>query len=523
MKKSDWLFCREILAVFGVAMMVFALLTGANFGILINDGWIAATDSAGAYAASMVFQADSWRFPWGANPNFGVTSVVYTDSIPLLALLMKGFAHIIGRPVYYLGFWFLLNIFMVAYASFLLGRRLGLRYWDRLALSILCTANVMYLARMIGAQHLALSSCWLILLCFLCLLNQFSGMKWCGLLLLAAGIHAYLLAMVFVFFMVHAARNRAWVQVSFNTVVLGIWMYLLGYSYPTMTAVAVNEFKPYGADLAFFFNSFNWGVLPQIFIPAHPEQYDAHLFIGSGACLLAFAALIVLIVNPKRIQAGYSLLPLVLPVTLLLLAATGLTLQIAGFLILDIPVPPPLDKPFRIFRAIGRFGWGASYLMILGSLIMVSHMKNKAIVNLLIVAACLLQMLDVTIARQHTQVQSAVLLEDQPHLIPLVNFLHDSASWNKEVFKIANPLELESLMQEDAIFAKAGARAFSMVHSARQSPLWLLQAQDQAMVALKQRRQAIYIIASNRLDLIPEAGFEAFRYRNFIVGRFCPF
>jgi len=515
-----WHSYRDSLTAVGVALIVFMLLTDANFGMVINDGWIAATDLAGAHAASIVFQMDHWRFPWGANPNYGSTSVVYTDSIPLVALFMKVIAQVTGQPIYYFGLWFLLNIILVAYTSFLLGRQLGLPYGGRLALSILYTANVMYLARMVGAQHIALSSSWLILLCFLCLLNDSSSLRWCGLLLIAAGIHAYLLAITLVFFIVYAVRNRVWMRASVNTVILGVWMYLLGYTYPAITTITVNEFKPYGADLAFFFNSFNWGVLPEIFIPAHPAQYDAHLFIGSGACLLAFVALILLIIKREANQACFALLPLILPVILLLLAATGLTIQIAGFTLLDISIPTPLDKPFRAFRAIGRFGWGTSCLIILGSLVIVFDMKNRSVVFLLITAACLLQLLDVRSVREKSMVRSASSLEQHSDLIPLTNFLHNSIHWNREVYKIVSPLELEALMQEDAVLAKLGARFFTTTHSARQSSQRIIQVEFQTMEALKQRRQAFYIVASNRAALIPKEGFKAIRYRNFIVGGF---
>jgi hypothetical protein len=44
------------------------------------------------------FQNDIWRFPLGSNPNYGeeiASSIVYTDSIPILAFLFKSIRSLI--------------------------------------------------------------------------------------------------------------------------------------------------------------------------------------------------------------------------------------------------------------------------------------------------------------------------------------------------------------------------------------------------------------------------------------------
>lgn len=204
-----------------------------------------------------------------------------------------------------------------------------------------------------------------------------------------------------------------------------------------------------------------------------------------------------------------------------MLFATGLTIQIAGFTALDITIPPLLDKPFRIFRAIGRFGWAASYLIILGALVVVMCIEKKTFAYLLIGVACLFQLLDVQNAHCSSKIRSFNSLEQQPDLLPLAVFLQDyKKHWNGEVYKIANSLELEAFQREDAVLAKFGARMFSSTHSARQSYSQVQRAQIQTVEMLIQRRPALYVITQDRSDLVPKEGFMAIKHRGFVVGVF---
>lgn len=482
--------CSSITALL-IGLTVFSLLTGGQFSLLWSDGWIGNTDLAGAYASSLVFQTDVWRFPLGANPLFGATSVVFTDAVPIAALLAKCIAGFTGQPLSYLGGWFLLNSIATAFIGLLLGRELKLPFWGQAALAILLSANVIGPARMVGAQHLALSSVWLVLWGFLLVLRHSSARTWGLLLFLAAGIHAYLLATCLVLYLWDLVRNRAWIRPLATFPLLALWMYLLGYAYPTLSTVAVNEYKPYAADLAFFFNSFNWGVIPELFKPALPPQYDALLFLGSGGCLLIVAAVVIGVSRRTSWNALKELKPLLIPAAVLLTAATGLSLYIWGIPLVDIPLPTPLDKPFRTFRAIGRFGWSATFLLLTGSLLLVTRQRGR-LGPVLVGLACLLQLADIANARHHSLIRPFGHLEQQPGLSELDRFLKQHADWNRQVYKLADSRELESFQLIDALLARQGAR-FNITHSARQSPDAVTRAGQKAKQALADGTPGLYV------------------------------
>ena len=55
------------------------------------------------------FKNDVWRFPLGSNPNYGDelgSSIVYTDSIPILALFFKLFKGFLPDSFQYFSIWY---------------------------------------------------------------------------------------------------------------------------------------------------------------------------------------------------------------------------------------------------------------------------------------------------------------------------------------------------------------------------------------------------------------------------------
>jgi hypothetical protein len=64
-----------------------------------------------------------WTFPIGLNPNFGLdisSSIIYSNSMPLLAMLFKPFSGLLGEPFQFLGLWILLCFILQAWITWLL-------------------------------------------------------------------------------------------------------------------------------------------------------------------------------------------------------------------------------------------------------------------------------------------------------------------------------------------------------------------------------------------------------------------
>lgn len=95
-RKPSHYFC--ILATLIVGFLVFSeyypifILNPFNVGWIFSHG-----DISTHHLGLLYFLKDAWRFPLGMNPNYGMenaSSIVYTDSIPILGLALKPFTII---------------------------------------------------------------------------------------------------------------------------------------------------------------------------------------------------------------------------------------------------------------------------------------------------------------------------------------------------------------------------------------------------------------------------------------------
>ena len=69
------------------------------------------------------FKNDIWRFPLGSNPNFGdgiSNSIIYSDSIPILALLFKSINFLLPEKFQYISIWLIICFFLQGILSYFL-------------------------------------------------------------------------------------------------------------------------------------------------------------------------------------------------------------------------------------------------------------------------------------------------------------------------------------------------------------------------------------------------------------------
>lgn len=150
------------------------------------------------------FRRDEWRWPLGAVPRLGSlidASIVFTDSVPLLALPLKLLHPWLPDPFQYQGLVMLINLTLNAAVACALAQRLGCRPTNALLFAALVLLLPVVTLRGLGAHgHEALTAHWLILLALGMALGQkddtHSLLRWQGLLLVAVMVHFYLFFMV---------------------------------------------------------------------------------------------------------------------------------------------------------------------------------------------------------------------------------------------------------------------------------------------------------------------------------------
>ncbi|KAF1053044.1 MAG: hypothetical protein GAK43_01615 [Stenotrophomonas maltophilia] len=413
---------REVAAVpaYGTALLLaLALVTYlypwsflAGHGLFFEGG-----DAASHVAGWLFYARDSWHFPLLKTTRLGYpdgTSIAFTDSLPLMALLLKPFAGLLPEGFHYFGLWHAFCYLLQALGAVFLIRSLGVRHLPGALLAAAFALIFPALTHRLG--HTALMTHGLLLLALGCYLRGRYG-HWsprrCALSLIALSacallVHPYLMAMSYPLLLVSLVSQwrlqritlrqaAGWLALSLAVllVILVAGGYLIGKS------AAAGGFGIYSLNLL---SPLCGGQLCQ-FNYASAGQDEGFNYLGGGTLLLLALALLL---GPREALASLS------RHRYLLLALLGMTLFalsnriFAGStLLLDIPLPHLLQGLAGIFRVSGRFFWLVGYCLLFFALATLLR-RRSLLVLLTMIAALGLQWYDTQGLRDRVRWQTAL-------------------------------------------------------------------------------------------------------------------
>ncbi len=426
---------REQVLFAAVMTTVPILLCGFLFGFDIPLAsarfWsVAKNDMISMTAAYEAFVRQPWTFPLGMVSGLlpKPVSIVFTDSIPWLSILLKALG--LGGVFNPLGLFLALSYPLQAWGMATLLRALGVEGRVPLLLgAVLALTYPSWLARQFG--HIALSGHWLILFALaLSVASARFGLSWrriggfAALAALATGVHAYHLVPIGACFgaallsELMQARPLAWRRVPLAALAVlaavGVSAVVLGYGEgrgPTGGAAA----------LGFYAMNLLGPVLPQasallgqrwdgawfsgVVDPTGGQAFEGYQYMGAGALLLLAVAALGLAarrVRGERAPAGALArwAPLALAMLALTVWAVGWEIYYGTHLVASLPRPGgALAELVGGFRAYGRFFWAPGYLLLALSVAAAARLPFKLGVSLL-AAATLLQIADTSGLRQ---------------------------------------------------------------------------------------------------------------------------
>jgi hypothetical protein len=337
-------------------------------------------DPATQFLGWHFFRLEDWHLPPGAATNYGMemgSSIVFTDSIPLLALLFKLARAALTDKFQYFGLWMLACYVLQAAFAWLLSGMATRLVAPRLIVTALFVLSPLLPDRAIG--HYALMAHWLVLAALYLYLSaptRRATASWCVLICGAALIHAYLLYMVLAVAFADAARRR-WVDRTATTLdtlrstlviaaALLATMWVAGYFRIPASSFSggAEYYGRYAANLNALWNP-QWGSL---FLPALPvmpgAEYEGFNYLGIGVlAMLPIAVFAWWRGRPRPAARRY--VPLV--VVALLLWAIALSNQIAwgDRVLFTIPLPDVILELAAMVRASARLVWVGYYALVL--------------------------------------------------------------------------------------------------------------------------------------------------------------
>ncbi len=370
--------------------LVFAMYVGVNVLDFKRVGWLMIGDPGQSWSGWNFFRnTPLLQWPLGLNYNYGMGvggSIVYTDSIPIMAFIFKPFSGILPARFQYHGLWMYLCFLLMTFSAWLLLRKLTRNeVFSAVGSCFFCIAPI-FLNRAGG--HFALGAQWLILFGFYLYIHKsFCFKRWVLLLVLATTIHAYLLIMVYAIFLFDVLNKLLSNKLSLKSA----FMYSATYSvliFFTMQATGYFVIKgsdPYpgfgylNMDIAGWFNPGDQRYSHLILSHGNQQaNFEGINYIGIGFIMLLLFMLIDStirkVVDIKRIIKSPILY------FCFIMAAVSITYRINfyGYNIIEIPINDFLLKVGGIFRSSGRFFWPVTMIMMLIVLVYLSNRSTRA-------------------------------------------------------------------------------------------------------------------------------------------------
>ncbi len=369
----------------GLGALFFFVVLSPAIIVPTHVDWLASGDPAQSYLGWAFFRDEPWSWPLGAHHRLGLeqaASLVYTDSIPLLALPLKVFDQALPDDFQYHGLWLLACYVLQGYFACRL-----LSSWSRRPLFVLAGTLVLIAAPILlrrSDMHFALCAHWIplaALYLFRVPPSAARSRQWLALLWVATLVHAYLLLMAFCVFAAyllhHGPLTGAWrwrrVLSHAGLALAGTiaLMWAAGYFTSMPTSVGFELFSM--NLLAPFFPTGDGPFLMPALETATPGQHEGFNYLGLGVLFALVLALVQRITargepkttTPWRRRPGFAL-----GIGLTPLALMAITSQptLGPHVLFSLRGDGVIWRALDIFRASGRLFWPIYYLIVLAAL-----------------------------------------------------------------------------------------------------------------------------------------------------------
>ena len=407
MKKKFFSY-QQIFLLFLSLFFCFYLLGFDNFSIL-NQSWLINGDLSQYQLGWKFYREDIWRFPIGLNPNYGITnssSIVFSDSVPLFAIIFKIFRNFLPENFQYFSIWIFICIYLQGFFSF----KIILHFTKDTTYSLVSTLFFIFSTILINRSgiHLSLTAHWLILGYFYAQISTSNNkdFKKHLLIYLSFLIHFYFsIILIGLFFLekiieFKKLKVRDLANLIILIIVSLILMYVIGYFTIGIDDGLGFGYGIYNFNLNSFFNplgrnyvdSFNWSLfLPTLSFQNQEKEGFSYLGISG---IIFFILYLKFLVNGKS-EIIFSRQTNILIFLIFLIFATSNNINFSNQNLINIELNKYLYAALSSIRASGRLIWPIYYLIFIISIVYIFHYTlNKKKALLIISIFAIFQLID---------------------------------------------------------------------------------------------------------------------------------
>jgi hypothetical protein len=472
-----------------LGVIAFFLVVGHRALDPINAEWILGRlDPTQHYLGWLFYRTGEWSFPIGLNPRFGQdlsSSIVYSDSIPLLAIPFKALDPFLPDRFHYFGIWILACFVLQAGLAWKL---LGL-YTDNALLKLLGCGLFIFFPPLLwrvntpAGGHAALVAHFLVLWALYLLLRPIQSKRtllWVMLLCITVLTHFYLFVIVALLWLTDLA-NRYIAQKQFNKrqvfqeiFIAFICIFLAAWQagYFAISASLNNErgYGFYGMNVLGLIDPQGWSYVLRD-STHHYSWGEGFAYMGLGAIIAAIFALMPALArysNTKKTLASFFSDHWFLGVLIIALTIFAISNRIGvGDWSYTYDLPASVQRIADVLRSSARLFWPIQYLLLIGIFVgIIRHYSGKAALWILLLCA-VLQIADTSRGWIKNRNQLAVAYSSDKYAQNLSNPFWEALGKHYRDLTLVPSINSPPNWENFAVYAATYGMRTNAVHMAR--------------------------------------------------------
>ncbi len=399
-----------LISLFSIISLILTIyILGINNFSFVKTSWLAAHDVSTDLISWKFFKEDSWRFPLGSNPNYGMdigSGIAFSGSVPIMAIIFKLFSGLTPFKFHYFGLWIFICFALQGYIAYLIIYNQTKNQLFAILGSLFFILSPILINRL--SFHLSLCAHWLILLGFYLeikknLLNK--NLYWCILISISALVHFYFTIMLSIIYFLFLINNfhqpMIYKKALLFLISLTTTMFIIGYFDVPFTDALAYGYGNYALDLGSLIipktsvvnGNVNWSFF---FFQKNQEiGSEGFAYLGLGGIFLLAFLIIILINNFNNYRKKKNFFTYILILIIFVIIALTNKIYLFNTLILDFELPKIFYGILSTVRASGRLIWPVYYLIFIFSIILIyKKFSNKNSLYILILVF-ILQFIDI--------------------------------------------------------------------------------------------------------------------------------
>jgi len=394
-----------------IGATAFFLIAGPHFLNPLNIAWLTGGDSLQHYLGWAFFRNSPWDWPLGLNPKYGMefsNSIVFTDSIPLLAIPFKAVSYLLSKPFQYFGLWVLGCFVLQAWFAYKLIGLISASALVRTLGTFFFVFSPPLIFRM--GLHESLMGQFLILAGLYLNLrppDTKQAIWWILLLSTSALTHFYFFVMLLALWVADllnrvlvkktATPKFIFIEIGITIPILILTLWQAGFFAVSGSSGATRGFGDFRTNLLALFNSRGWSYwLKSINLRDSVEAAtgEGFQYLGAGNLFLLLCAVPILIKRKLTVQVVWQKY-LFLLIALVVMALISFSNHIGiGSWNFRLDLPPFALGVLSFVRSSARLFWPFYYACIFLILYCVIKGYSQKTTYLIMVIGVLLQVID---------------------------------------------------------------------------------------------------------------------------------